>query len=97
MVNKGRIQREIRYFRESFWNLIKLDDELVIEIRENDRFRKRTQIQMHRIKNHSIWISIRGEIKERSGEKFPKLRRSKTEIKNEIKLNYDPKLQIDDT
>ena len=49
------------------------------------------------IKNHSIWISIRGEIKERSGEKFPKAIKRKTEIKDEIKLNYDPKLQIDDT
>ena len=28
MVNKGQIQRELRYFREIFWNLIKLDDEL---------------------------------------------------------------------
>ena len=69
----------------------------MIEIRENDRFRKITQRQIHGIKNHSIWISIRGEIKERSGEKFLKIRRLKIEIKNEIKLNYDPKLQIDDT
>ena len=43
MVNKGRIHREIRDFREIFWNLIKLDDKLVIEIRENGRFRKITQ------------------------------------------------------
>ena len=28
MVNKGRIHRELRYFREIFWKLIKLDDEL---------------------------------------------------------------------
>ena len=28
MVNNGRIHREIRYFQEIFWNLIKLDDEL---------------------------------------------------------------------
>ena len=56
MVNKGRIHREISDFREIFWNLIKLDDELVIEIRENGRFRKITQRQIHGIKNHSIWI-----------------------------------------
>ena len=43
MVNKGRIHGEIRDFREIFWNLIKLDNELVIEIRENGRFRKITQ------------------------------------------------------
>ena len=71
MVNKGRIHGKIRDFREIFWNLIKSDNELVIEIRENGRFRKITQRRIHRIKNHSIWISIRGEIKERSGEKFP--------------------------
>ena len=34
MVNKGRIHREIRYFREIFWNFIESDNELVIEIRE---------------------------------------------------------------
>ena len=82
----------MRYFLEIFWNLIKLDDELVIEIRENGGFRKRTQIRIDGIKNHSIWISIRGEIKEQSGEKFLKIGRTKTEIKDEIKLNYDPKL-----
>ena len=73
MGNKGRIHKEIRDFRKIFWNLIKLDEELVIEIRENDRFRKITQRQIHRIKNHSIWISIHGEIKEQSWEKFPKI------------------------
>ena len=70
MVNKGQIHKEIRYFREIFWNLIKSDNELVIEIKENSIFRKITQRRIYRIKNHSIWISIRGEIKERSGEKF---------------------------
>ena len=40
MVNKGRIYEEITDFGEIFWNLIKSDDELVIEIRENGRFRK---------------------------------------------------------
>ena len=72
--------------------MIKSDDELVIENRENGRFRKITQRSIHRIKNHSIWISNRGEIKEQSGEKFLKIGRSKTKIENEIKLNYDPKL-----
>ena len=43
MVNKSQIHGEIRDFREIFWNLIKSDDELEIEIRENDRFRKITQ------------------------------------------------------
>ena len=40
MVNKGQIHGEIRDFWEIFWNLIKSDNELVIEIRKNDRFRK---------------------------------------------------------
>ena len=40
MVSKGQIHMEVRYFREIFWNLIKSDDELGIEIRENGRFRK---------------------------------------------------------
>ena len=43
MVNKGRFHGEIRDFREIFRNLIKSDDELVIEIRENGIFRKITQ------------------------------------------------------
>ena len=40
MVNKGQIHREIRYFREIFWKMIKSDNELMIENRENGRFRK---------------------------------------------------------
>ena len=92
MVNKGRIHREIRYFREIFWNLIKSDNELVIEIRENGRFRKITQRRIHGSKNHMIWISIRGEITEGRGEKFPKIGRAKTEFKDETKPNYDLKL-----
>ena len=71
MVNKGQIHREIRDFLEIFWNLIKSDNELMIEIRENGIFEKITQRRIHGIKNHSIWISIRREIKEGSGEKFP--------------------------
>ena len=35
MVNKGRIHGEIRDFLEIFWNLIKSNNKLVIEIREN--------------------------------------------------------------
>ena len=69
----------------------------MIENRENGGFRKITQRRIHGMKNRSIWISNRREIKERSGMKFPKIRRSKTEIENKIKLNYDPKLQIEDT
>ena len=69
----------------------------MIKIRKNGRLRKITQRSIHRIKNHSIWINIRGEIKERRVEKFQKIKSRNYEIKIEIKLNYDPKLQIDDT
>ena len=54
MVNKGLIHGEIRDFREIFWNSIKSDDKLRRKIRENDRFGKRTQNRIHRIKNHAI-------------------------------------------
>ena len=37
MENKGRIHRELRYFRDIFWKLIKLDNELRREIKENGR------------------------------------------------------------
>ena len=79
MVNKSRIHGEIRDFLLIFWNLIKSDNDLVIEITENGRFRKITQRRIYRIKNHSIWISIRGEIKEQSGEKFLKIGRTKNQ------------------
>ena len=97
MVNKGRIHRELRYFREIFWNLVKLDDELRWEIRENGGFRKITQRSIRGIKNRSIWISNHVEIKDESGRKFSESRRTQIEIKNEIELNWNPKPKIDDT
>ena len=56
-----------------------------------------SQRSIHGIKNHLIWISNRGEIKDGSGMKFSESRRTHIEIKNEIKLNWDPKPKIDDT
>ena len=76
MVNKGRIHRELRYFRDIFCNLVKLDDELRSEIRENGVFRKITQRYIRGIKNRSIWISNHGEIKDGSGMKFSESRRT---------------------
>ena len=46
-----------------------------------------TQRSIHGIKNHSIWISNRGEIKDGSGRKFLESRTTQIEIKNEIELN----------
>ena len=54
MVNKGRIQRETRKFMMISLNLIKLDDELMIEIGENHKLWKRTSNRFHGIKNHQI-------------------------------------------
>ena len=67
MVNKGRIQKEIGNFFRYSSNSIKLDDELWREIRDFSRFgKKKTTRRIHGIKNHSIWISIHGEIKEQN-------------------------------
>ena len=53
-------------------------------MREIDIFENITERRIHRIKNHSIWIKIRGEINERIREKFPNVKREKSEIKNKI-------------
>ena len=45
----------------------------MIENRENGGFRKITQRRIHGIKNHSIWISNRREMKEQSGMIFSKI------------------------
>ena len=85
MVNKGRIHREIRKFMMISSNLIKSDDELMIEIGENGILWKRTSNRFHKIKNHRIWLWFRGEIEDQSGERFPKL---KIMILTKIKQNW---------
>ena len=50
--------------------LIKSDNELMIEIGENGKLRKRTSNRLHGIKNHRIWTRFRGEIEDQSGEKI---------------------------
>ena len=52
MINMGRIHRELGKFLMIFSNLIKSDDESMIEIEENGILRKRTSRQFNRIKNH---------------------------------------------
>ena len=54
MVNKGQIYRELRKFMMISSNLIKSDNELMIEIGENGRLSKRTLMRFHGIKNHRI-------------------------------------------
>ena len=52
MVNKGRIHRELGKFVMISSNLIKSDDEMMIEIRQLDILRKKTRRRIHGIKNH---------------------------------------------
>ena len=66
MVNKGRNHRELRYFLGILQIRSKLDRDLRLEIRYFGVLIKRTSRQIHKIKNHSIWIKIREEIKERN-------------------------------
>ena len=55
-----------------FLNSLKSDNQMWIAIRDFHIFGKKTQRQIHRIKNHWIWIKIRGEIIEWTREKFMK-------------------------
>ena len=64
MVKKGRIHEELTYFWGALQIRSKSDKELMWEIRDFDIFGKKTQRRIHRIKNHSSWIKIRGEMKE---------------------------------
>ena len=84
MVNKGQIHGESSDFLDTFWNLIKLDDELWWEIRDFDKIGKITQNRIHGIKNHWIWIKIHGEIDKRIREKFFNAEILKYEIKYKI-------------
>ena len=52
MVNKGRIHRELGKFSIISLNLIKSDNEMMIEIGQFDILRKMTHRQIHEIKNH---------------------------------------------
>ena len=52
MVNKGRIHKELGECWKISLNLIKSDDKMVIEIRQFDLLRKKTQRGIHGIKNH---------------------------------------------
>ena len=52
LVNKGQIYWELGKILKISSNLIKSDDEMVIEIRQFDILRKRTQRRIHGIKNH---------------------------------------------
>ena len=66
MVNMGRIHRELGKFLMISLNLIKSDDESMIEIGKNGILWKRTSRQFNKIKNRRIWLWFCGEIEDRS-------------------------------
>ena len=86
MVNKGRIHGELSKFINISSNLIKSDNESMVQIGENGRLWKRTSRWFHWIKNHRIWIWFRGEIEDRSEMISPKLKIMKIP-KISLKLN----------
>ena len=96
-MNKGRIHGKIKFFWRTSWNSIKSNNELRWEIRNFNIFGKRTQIQIHLIKNFLIWIKICGEIKEQKKDRKSIAKREKSEIKSKINLIYESKLQSNDT
>ena len=67
-MSKGQIYGESRKKFRYIQILIKLDNELSWEIREIFIFKNKTWRRIHIIKNHSIYISIRREIKEQNKE-----------------------------
>ena len=52
MVNKARIHKELEKFFMISSNLIKSDNEMMIEVGKFNILCKRTRRQIHRIKNH---------------------------------------------
>ena len=73
MVNKGRIYREIRKFMMISLNLIKLDDELMIEIGENGILRKRIQDESTKSKIIKFDVDFAEKLKIEVGDAFRKL------------------------
>ena len=69
----GRIHRELGKFLMISSNLIKSDNESMVEIRENGRLWKGTSRKFHGFKNHWIWVWFRGEIEDRSEVFFSKM------------------------
>ena len=74
----------IKLFWDIISNLIKSDNKLRWEIRDFNIFEKITQRRIYGIKNHSIWIKICGEIKERITYEFLNAKREKFEIISKI-------------
>ena len=85
MVKKGRIHEEIRDFQEIFWNLIKSDDELVIDIRQNSRFRKILKDESTESKITRFGLVFMEKSKSEVERNFRKLEERKPKLK--MKLN----------
>ena len=60
-------------------NSIKSGKELKLEIRDFSRFGKKTPSQIHRIKDHAIWINIHKEIEENLDRNIDSNERENTE------------------
>ena len=68
--------------------MIKLENELGWKIKEIDIFRIKTSRWIHRITYHSIWISMRWEIKQQNNKKKVILKIKKTMKFCNINLIY---------
>ena len=86
VVNNGRIHIKLRYCGGTLWNSSRIL-----------RFGMITQRRIHIIKNHSICIKIRGEIKEQKLDRKSIAKRERYKIKSKIILIYNYKLQYNDT
>ena len=95
MVNKGRIHKELGKFLMISSNLIKSDDESMIEIGQMDILWKRTWRRICGIKNQWIWLWFRREIEDWIEEIFfEKYKERKAKIKREINSNDESKLKL---
>ena len=73
----SRIHRELGKFFTISSNLIKSDNESMIEIGENGILWKRTSRKFNGIKNHRIGLSFHGKIEDQNEIKFSKIGRMK--------------------
>ena len=64
-----------------------------LDIRDFDIFIKITRRKIHIIKNHKIWIKIRGEINKKKLDRKSDREESETKIQNKIDLIHDSKLK----
>ena len=96
-MSKGRIQRELRNFFEISSNLIKLDNELRWEIRENGIFRKKNSNKNPLNQKSLNWIAFKEKSKSEVRRKKWIAKREKLMKLHQIKLIYKSKLKYNVT